>query len=514
MVHDGFMDMHSIGNPTTDRVPTNAATQNSKAQTASFVGGAFQPRAPQQRTFAGLESPAHSSLRFVCALLLLAGLCHAGDWPTLLGPTFNMHSAETNLLSAFPADGPRLVWSMPKGDGYAAPAIAGERLVLFHRLEDKAVVDCLNALDGKPLWRYTYPTAYRDRYGYNHGPRCSPVIAGNAVFTSGADGQLLCLELASGAVRWQHDVLKEFKVKQNFFGVGATPLVEDGKLLVTVGGGESPCVVAFDVHTGQTVWTAHDAWGPSYATPVPAVLHGQRRVLVFAGGESDPPTGGLLVLDPSRGEIVGRFPWRGKRYESVNASAPVAIGNQVFVSECYGAGGALLDVEASGACRQVWTNQHFGTHFMIAVAKDGCLFGVDGHGPGDAFFVAVDLATGRELWRAKPQWTESIATPTGPREITTGTARCSLLLLADGRCLCLGEFGDLLWLDLNPRGYHELARTRLFLAGDTWSPPALCHGLLYVCQNRRDAVHGTPPRLLCYDLRAASPSTAPSTLSP
>jgi len=360
------------------------------------------------------------------------------------------------------------------------------------------------ALNGRPLWRFTYPTAYHDRYGYNHGPRCSPVIAGDAVFTFGADGHLHCLELASGAVRWHHDLLKEFNLKQNFFGVGSTPLVDNNKLIVNVGGGDSPCIVAFDVRSGNIVWATSDIWGPSYATPVPAVLHGQRRILVFAGGESDPPTGGLLVIDPGNGQIVGRFPWRGKRYESVNASAPVIIGDQVFISECYGAGGVLLNIAPSGACRPVWTNKNFGTHFMVSIAKDGSLFGVDGHGPGDAFFVAVDLQTGRELWRTKPLWREIIATPTGHREITTGTVRCSLLLLADGRCLCLGEYGDLLWLDLNPRGYHELARTRLFLAGDSWTPPVLSRGLLYICQNHRDALLATPPRLLCFDLRESA----------
>ena len=438
--------------------------------------------------------------------LALVSFCHAGDWPTLLGPTHDMHSAETNLLREFPKGGPRLVWSVPKGDGYAAPAIAGGRVVLFHRLEDNAVVDCLNAQDGKPLWRFTTPTAYRDRYGYNHGPRCSPAIAGDAVFTCGADGQLHCLELATGAVRWQHDVLKEFKLKQNFFGVGSTPLVMDDKLIVNVGGAGA-AVVAFDVRTGKIVWSAADEWGPSYATPVPATLHGQRRVLVFAGGESDPPTGGLLVLDPATGKITGRFPWRGKRYESVNGSAPVIIGNQIFISECYGAGGVLLDVDKSGACRPVWTNKIFGTHFMIVVEKAGTLYGVDGHGPGDAFLVAVDLKTGRELWREKPLWPDMVPSSTGPREITTGTVRCSLLMLADGRCLCLGEFGDLLWLDLNPRAYRELGRVHLFLAGDSWTPPALADGLLYICQNKRDAIHGTPPRLLCYDLRALPPPT-------
>lgn len=427
--------------------------------------------------------------------MLAGNLQVAGDWPRFLGPTHDMASTETNLLTNLPPGGPRLVWEMEKGDGYAAPSVAGDRLVLFHRVGDEAVVDCLNALDGRRYWRFASPTAYHDRYGYNHGPRCSPVIAGDAVFTYGADGQLHCLDLNTGKVRWQRDILKEFKLKQNFFGVGSTPLVEGDKLIVNVGAPGGPCVAAFDTATGKLIWGTGNEWGPSYASPVPATINGQRRVFVFAGGESDPPTGGLLEIDPADGKVVNKFPWRGRRYESVNASSPVIFSNRVFISECYGAGSALV---ADG--KAIWTNPKTGTHFITPVVKDGYLYGVVGHGPGDAWLTCLDLQTGKEMWRTKPTWTEVIEGPGGQQKTTLGTARCSLVLV-DGRCLCLGEYGDLLWLDLNPQGYRELSRTRLFTARDTWTPPALSGGLLYVCQNTHDHFTGKPPRLLCYDLR-------------
>src|SRR6185295_11630549 len=113
----------------------------------------------------------------------------------------------------------------------------------------------------------------------------------------------------------------------------------------------------------------------------------------------------------------------------VNASTPLVIGNQVLVSECYGAGGALLDVAPDlSSCKPAWTNDAFGTHFMTAVHKDGYLYGVDGHGPNDAFLVCVDLKTGKEVWRAQPEWKERFPTPGGPvppnvREVTAGTYR-------------------------------------------------------------------------------------------
>ncbi len=424
------------------------------------------------------------------------------DWPSFLGPNHNMVSPETKLLKSFGSGEPKLVWEIAKGLSYSAPAIADGKLVLFHRVGDSAVVDCLDATNGNRFWRFSYDTAYHDRYGYNHGPRCSPVIANGSVFTYGADGKLHCLDLATGKVRWQHDILSEFKLKQNFFGVGATPLVEGDELIVNVGADNGQCVVAFDTKTGKQNWSAGDKWGPSYASPIPATINGRRYIFVFAGGESDPATGGLLAIDAAKHSVEFSFPWRGRRYESVNASSPLVLGNQVFVSECYRAGGALLSLPPAGGYEVAWTNEHFGTHFMTAVEKDGCLYGVDGHGPGDAFFVCVDLKTGHELWRAQPKWEETFQTNDGPRTKTVGTCRCSLLM-ADGGCLCLGEYGHLIWLDLNPRGYKEISRASLFLASDSWTPPVLSHGLLYICQNNRDPVTGSPPRLLCYDLRAA-----------
>ncbi len=177
-------------------------------------------------------------------------------------------------------------------------------------------------------------------------------------------------------------------------------------------------MAAFDLKTGRMVWGAGSgdpAWGPSYASPIPAVVHGRRRVFVFAGGETGPhqePSGGLLCLDPETGKVDFTFPWRGNRRESVNASSPLVMplaagrGAQVLISECYGAGGTLLDIDGGFSCKPAWANENFGTHFMTAVEKAGYLYGVDGHGPNDAFLVCVERKTGKEIWRKQPEWDE------------------------------------------------------------------------------------------------------------
>jgi outer membrane protein assembly factor BamB len=420
------------------------------------------------------------------------------DWAALLGPSHNAVSTETMLSRKLP---PSLVWEFVKGTGYASPAVAGERLVFLHRLGNEEIVECLHPETASSQWQFRYATAFEDRYGYNNGPRSSPVIDGERVYTVGAEAKLHCLELASGKVVWKRDLRADYKVPQDFFGTASTPLVEGGLLIVNVGAQGGPCVVGLDKATGREAWRAGKEWGPSYASPVPAVVYERRRVFVFAGGESNPPTGGLMSIDPATGKVDFTFPWRSRSYESVSASCPVAFDNKVFVSASYRTGSALVEVRPDFTHRVVWTTQDFGLHFNTAIYRDGYLYGFDGRNEPDASLVCVAATTGKVVWRETPEWTETYDGPGGPGQQVLGTYRGSLLA-ADGQFLCLGELGHLLWMDLTPKGYKQMSRTWLFAARESWGLPVLSRGLLYIVQNTRDMLQGANPRLLCYDLRA------------
>ena len=417
------------------------------------------------------------------------------DWPSFLGPSHNAVSTETRLSRALP---PPLVWEFPKGTGYATPAVAGGRLLFLHRIGDEEIVECLHPETGSKQWQFRYATAFEDRYGYNNGPRASPVIDGERVYTVGAEGKLHCLDVGSGRVIWKRDLRAEYKVPQDFFGTASTPLVEGRLLIVNVGAPGGPCVVGLDAATGRETWQAGNDWGPSYASPVPALVHGKRRVFVFAGGESKPPAGGLMSIDPVTGRVDFAFPWRSRTYESVNASCPVVFGNKVLVSASYRKGGALLDVRSDFTYQIAWTTQDFALHFNTAVYRDGFLYGFDGRNELDASLECVDVSTGQIVWRETPEWTESAP---GRRQQALGTYRGSLLAV-DGQFLCLGELGHLLWLDLTPKGYRQVSRAWLFAGRESWGLPVLSRGLLYIVQNTRDVFEGAGPRLRCYDLRA------------
>ncbi|HLG59102.1 MAG TPA: PQQ-binding-like beta-propeller repeat protein [Vicinamibacterales bacterium] len=418
------------------------------------------------------------------------------DWATFLGPSHNGVSTETRLSRSLP---PPLVWEFPRGTGYASPAIVGDRLVYIHRRANEEVVDCLHPETGAARWTFTYPTVFEDRYGYNNGPRSSPVIDEGRVFTTGAEGKLHCLDLASGKLIWKRDFATEYRVRQDFFGTGSTPLVSGRLLIVNVGGQGGPSVVGLDKTTGREVWRAGKEWGPSYASPVPATIHGKARVFVFAGGESDPPSGGLMSIDPETGRVDFVFPWRSRTRESVNASCPVVFDNKVFISASYRTGGALVEVRPDFTHRVLWTTQEFGLHFNTPIHRNGYLYGFDGRNEPDASLACIDVASGKAVWRETPEWMETLEA--GGRSQVLGTYRGSLLA-ADGQYLCLGELGHLLWMDLTPKGYKEVSRAWLFAARESWGLPVLSHGLLYVAQNTRDTLHGTAARLLCYDLRA------------
>jgi hypothetical protein len=187
--------------------------------------------------------------------------------------------------------------------------------------------------------------------------------------------------------------------------------------------------------------------------------------------------------------------------ESVNASCPVVFGNNVFISASYRTGSAMLEVTPAFRPKVIWTSREVGLHFNTAIHKNGHLYGFDGRNEPDASLVCVDSATGTVIWRETPEWTETLGANDESPPRLTGTYRGSLLAV-DGHFLCLGELGHLLWMDLTPQGYREIARTRLFAARESWTLPVLSRGLLYVVQNTRDIVAGAPPRLLCYDLRA------------
>lgn len=415
------------------------------------------------------------------------------DWPRFLGPAVDGKSSETGLVLEWPDSGPPLLWQREVGDGYSMASVAAGRLFVFDRHGDLARLTCVHSKTGEVIWQTEYPTDYEDLYGFSNGPRVTPVVDGERVYTFGAEGRLRCQHVEDGRLLWEVDTAREFDVVQNFFGVGSTPIVEDNLLIVLVGGsppgspdvrsgevrGNGSAIVAFDKNTGEVRYKASDELA-SYSSPTIASMGGRRRGLAFARG-------GLLGFHPATGAVDFRFPWRSSRLETVNASNPVVVDDLVFLSESYGPGSVLLRI-GDGEPEVVWKDprrpKSMKAHWMTPVHHDGILYGSSGSGSGDAELRAVELATGKVLWQQP------------------GLGR-STLLFADGHLFVLTEFGTLLVIRATPSGYEPVSELTLkdgtgegeasrLLKHPAWTPPILAHGLLYV--RGKD-------RLICLDLR-------------
>jgi outer membrane protein assembly factor BamB len=421
------------------------------------------------------------------------------DWAAFLGPTGNGRSGVSGIVSPWPAAGPRIVWHAPLGEGYCAPAVARGRLVVFDRAGESMRTRCLEAETGRQLWEQAYPSAYRDTFGYDGGPRAAPVIHGDRVLTFGPEGRLECRSLADGASLWHVDTSADYHVVQNFFGVGAAPLVvaiEGGEIVVVQVGGSRPGsappaperldlvkgldsgLVAFDLATGRERWRA-SAQLASYAAPVLATIKGKPRIVAWMRDD-------LLVVDPATGGVVAEFRWRADELFSAVAASPVVANDQVLLSECYGPGSVLLDL-AGGDPRVVRRDRNprprtaLMAHWATPVFHEGHVYGSSGRNAGDAMVSCVEWETGAL------KWTEP------------GLGRASMVL-ADGHLVVLGEFGDLVLARAVPEAFAVVSRAKLvaddstpLLAPPCWAAPVVARGLLYV----RGA-----GRMVCVDLLA------------
>jgi outer membrane protein assembly factor BamB len=432
----------------------------------------------------------------------------AGDWPRFLGPHGTGVSDETGLLEQWPKDGPPVVWNIPLGTGYSAPSVRGTRVVVHHRVKNEEIVECLDTTTGKSQWKYAYPSRYQDPYGYNNGPRCTPLLTENRCFTYGAEGKLLCLELETGKLVWQRDTGSDWEIPQAFFGVGSTPILEGNLLLVMVGGQPNAGMVAFDSATGRTEWesvgeknwTGQPMIGwpgertvvwqraekqASYSTPTAATLHGKRQVFCLTRQ-------GLVSLNPTNGTVNFSRWFRSTLNDSVNAMAPVVVEDQVFFSAAYyRVGSALLRVREDGTSfEEVWrsprdrrerdpqtgrpTTPVLEIHWSTPVYHEGFLYAFSGRNQPDARFRCVELKTGRLMWDRDESW-EPYSSKTPP---VYGRGSC---ILVDGRLITLGEGGLLGLFALNANKPEELSRFQVpTLHYPCWAAPVLSNHRLYL----------------------------------
>lgn len=397
----------------------------------------------------------------------------ADDWPQWLGPQRDGVWHETKIVDRLPAE-PHVLWRKQVHGGYSGPAVAQGRVVLTDykrragtltndpgkrtELQGDERVLCFDAVTGEELWSYSYDCPYS--ISYPCGPRCTPTIAGDRVYTLGAQGHLICLELKTGTVVWKKHLPTEYRGNVPLWGYSGHPLV-DGDRLYTLAGGPGSLLVALHKETGKEIWRALDGEEIGYCPPSIIEAGGVRQLLMWT-----PAT--LNSLHPETGAVYWSQPLVPNYQMSI--MAPRKAGDWLFASAIGSVGAAYKLDPSKPAATVAWTGTPKTAIYCAnstPIIDQGIIYGSDCQ---TGQFRAVKLETGDRLWETFQPTTG------GDRRASHGTA---FLVKHEDRYFLMSETGDLIIAHLSAEKYEEQSRVKLlkptgecFGRDVVWSHPA------------------------------------------
>jgi len=406
--------------------------------------------------------------------LTAMSIASGADWPQWRGPNRDGISAETGLLKEWPKNGPKLLWQVNDiGDGYATPAVAGSRLfVLANRGMDNEFVQALSVQDGKTLW-----TTRLGKVGNpNQEPpypmaRSTPTVDGALLYALSSDGDLACIETASGKPIWKKSLRDDFGGKPGKWAYSESPLV-DGDVVVATPGGSDATIIALNKKTGVLIWKSTVPGGDlaAYSSAIATEGGGRKQYVQFLDK-------GVVGVDAK----TGQFLWRYDRTSTgpANIPTPVAHNGYVYSANARRFGGGLVQLHAAGdgvSAEEVYFERDVPNTLGGQILLKGHLFGTNQKG-----LAVSEFLTGKVKWQA-----ESIG--------------AGAVQYADGHIYLHGENGGVALVEATPDSYREKGRftppdppKRVRNREAAWAYPVVANGKLYI----RDL--GT---LWCFDVRA------------
>jgi outer membrane protein assembly factor BamB len=413
----------------------------------------------------------HWAATIVACLFCVGGTrVRAADWPQWLGPQRNGISRETGLLKEWPKEGPKLLWKIANlGSGYSTPAVVGDRLYLLANegLENESVV-ALAVKDGQRAWSSRLGKVGNPQQNPSYpAARSTPTVDGALLYALGSDGDLACLEIATGKARWQKNLRTEFDGKPGTWAYAESPLV-DGDALICTPGGSTATLVALNKQTGALLWKCVVPGGEeaAYTSAIITEAAGVKQYVQFLQK-------GVMGFEAKSGKLLWRYDKTAKG-SSANIPTPVADGDYVFNATGQG-GAALVKLKASAGAfevEEVYAGRSLPTAIGGAVKVGEYLYGATGRD-----LLCVEFKTG------KVQWQDPSVGP-------------GSLCFADGCLYIHGENGEVALVEPGSSGYREKGR---FTPPDqpdrapskAWAYPVVANGRLFI----RDI--GT---LWCYDV--------------
>ena len=424
----------------------------------------------------------------IITVLLLGVRTSAIDWPQWRGSGRDGVWQETGIVQKFDAPQLPICWRAKIAGGYSGPTVANGRVYVTDRLASPTQLErvhCFDALTGKRIWSYAYECKY-ERVERRDGPRASVTIDDGRAYSLGTMGHLFCFDAAKGDVLWSKNLSTKYRIKMPLWGIAASPLVENGLLIVQIGGQDDACLVAFDKATGKEKWRALND-SASYSAPI-LIEQAGKRVLVCWTRER------VVGLDPLTGKLHWQHPFPPARIGQ-NIATPVLENNYLFVSSFFD-GSLLLKVHShSLAVEKVWQRKGpnekktEALHCCIStpIIQGNYIYGVDSYGE----LRCLNLHTGDRIW-------ESLDAVPQDRWANIHMVR------NQDKIWMFNERGELIISKLSPEGFHEISRAKLInptpgqlsiskRGGVCWSHPAFANKHVYI---RNDE------ELICVNLAA------------
>ena len=378
------------------------------------------------------------------------------SWPGFRGPNRDgIIASDVALARQWPVEGPRQLWRIELGEGYAGAAVHNGRVYIidYDMTNLRDAIRCLSLDDGREIWRYSYPVLVRRNHGMS---RTVPAVNDDYVVTIGPKCHVVCLDAKTGQFKWMIDLVREYGTTEPLWYAGQCPLIVDNAVILAPVGKET-LMMAVDLESGEVLWQTptFDRWQMTHTSILP-MQFGNTPAYVYSANE------GIAAVCADDGQVL----WKSDAWRlRIGVASPIDVGQQrVFISGGYNRGAMMLQAQQQSDVfvPQVLLelkSKEFGSDQQTPIYYDGFIYGVR----PDKQLVCMD-PEGTIRWASGSENRYGL----GP------------YIIADGLIYILDDNGLLSLIRATADRFERLAQAKVLDGHESWAPPALAAGRLIV----------------------------------